>query len=321
MRKCLYCYRPLPEGAEEMHPACARRFFGTATVPALDYTAGQLDRLALQIIQEQTSLTGVQPKLSLHLHEHEGSRRLTIVGLWGGYICKPQTPQFEAMPEMEDATMHLAEAARIEVVPHTLMRMADGTLCYLTRRIDRTPDGQKIAMEDMCQLTERPTEHKYRSSYERIGKAIWKYSSLPRMDATDFFERVLFCWLTGNNDMHLKNFSLFETADGMRLTPAYDLLNAAILNPTDEEELALTLNGRKKRLRKEDFLQSAATLGIGAVVVERLIAKYLRLLPKFETVIQTSFLSDVLKDGYRDLLRERLGRLSAGAGRNTGIRT
>ncbi len=292
-----------------MHAACIKKFFGTTTLPTLDYTTEQLDQLALQIIQDQTSLTGVQPKLSLHLNEYEGSKRLTIVGLWGGYICKPQTSQFELMPEVEDLTMHLAEVARIDVVPHTLMRMADNTLCYLTRRVDRTPAREKIAMEDMCQLTERQTEHKYKSSYERIGKTILQYSSLPKMDVTNFFELVLFSWLTGNNDMHLKNFSLYEAVDKIRLTPAYDLLNAAIINPKDDEELALTLNGRKKKLQREDFIKSAATLGIEKVIVERLINKYVKLLPKFETLIQDSFLSDGLKEKYINLLKERLTRL------------
>ena len=192
------------------------------------------------------------------------------------------------------------------------MRMADNTLCYLTRRIDRTPTGEKIAMEDMCQLTERQTEHKYRSSYERIGKAILKYSSLPKMDVTNFFEIVLFSWLTGNNDMHLKNFSLYETADKIRLAPAYDLLNAAIINPKDDEELALTLNGRKKRLQREDFIKSATTIGIETIIVDRLINKYIKLLPKFDTVIQNSFLSVELKERYAELLKERIDRLSKG---------
>ena len=214
------------------------------------------------------------------------------------------------MPEVEDLTMHLAEVAHIDVVPHTLMRMADNTLCYLTRRIDRTPAGEKIAMEDMCQLTERQTEHKYRSSYERIGKAILKYSSMPKMDVTNFFELVLFSWLTGNNDMHLKNFSLYEAGGKIRLTPAYDLLNAAIINPKDDEELALTLNGRKKKLQREDFITSAVSLGIGSMVAERLINKHTKLLPKFNAVIQGSFLSVGLKDKYAELLKERIGRLS-----------
>ena len=310
MSKCLFCYRPLKTGEKDMHPACCEKFFGTTALPTFDYTIRQLDRLAMQIIENQTSLTGVQPKLSLHLKDHEGSKRLTIVGLWGGYICKPQTSQYKMMPEVEDLTMHLAEAAHINVVPHTLMRMADDSICYLTRRIDRTPSGEKIAMEDMCQLTERQTEYKYKSSYERVGKTILKYSSLPKMDVTNYFEVVLFCWLTGNNDMHLKNFSLYEVADMIRLTPAYDLLNAAIINPKDDEELALTLNGRKKKLQREDFIRSAATLGIENVIVERLINKYIKLLPKFETVIQSSFLSAELKEKYGELLKERLARLS-----------
>lgn len=293
-----------------MHKACIKKFFGVTTLPVLDYTTEQLDRLALKIIQDQTSLTGVQPKLSLHLNKHEGSRRLTIVGLWGAYICKPQTVEYEMMPEVEDLTMHLAEVANIEVVPHTLMRMADDTLCYLTRRVDRTASGEKKAMEDMCQLTERQTEDKYKSSYERIGKAILKYSSLPKMDVTIFFELVLFSWLTGNNDMHLKNFSLYEMGGEIRLTPAYDLLNATLINPKDDEELALTLNGRKKKLKKEDFIQSAITLGIDEVVVDRLINKYVKLLPKFEVVIQNSFISTKLKEKYNSLLRERIDRLS-----------
>lgn len=309
MCNCLYCYHPLREGEKDMHTVCIKKFFGTVDLPILDYTTAQLDQLALKIIQNQTSLTGVQSKLSLHLSEHKDSQRLTIVGLWGGYICKPQTSLYEMMPEVEDLTMHLAEEARIEVVPHTLMRMADDTLCYLTRRIDRNSNGEKIAMEDMCQLTERQTEHKYKSSYEQIGKAILKYSSLPKMDITNFFELILFSWLTGNNDMHLKNFSLYERLGKIRLTPAYDLLNATIINPKDDEELALTLNGRKKKLRREDFIKSAATMGLMEKVVEGLINKYTKLLPKFEAVVQKSFLSTELKEKYLELLKKRLNRL------------
>ncbi|ADV42925.1 HipA domain-containing protein [Bacteroides helcogenes] len=311
MCNCLYCYQPLVNGEKDMHSGCIKKFFGQTEMPALDYTTEHLDELAKQVIQEQTSLTGVQPKLSLYLNRHEGNSRLTIVGLWGGYICKPQTITYEQMPEVEDLTMHLAELARIEVVPHTLMRMADDSLCYLTRRIDRTSNGGKLAMEDMCQLTERLTEHKYKSSYERIGKSVLQYSSVPKMDVTNFFDIVLFSWLTGNNDMHLKNFSLYEPDDNhIRLTPAYDLLNAAIINPKDDEELALTLNGRKKKLKKSDFLKCAESLGIEAVIVNRLINKYMKLLPKFEAMIHCSFLSEELKQKYYELLRERMARLS-----------
>lgn len=309
MCKCLYCYKPLADGEKDFHPACARKFFGEPQAPVLDYTTEQLDELAAKVIQDQTSLTGVQPKLSLHLQKHQGCSRLTIVGLWGGYICKPQTSQYPQMPEVEDLTMHLAEAAKIEVVPHTLMRMADDSLCYLTRRIDRVGE-EKIAMEDTCQLTERMTENKYMSSYERVGKTIASFSTTPKMDVVNFFELVLFCWLTGNNDMHLKNFSLYEPHDSeIRLTPAYDLLNAAIINPKDDEELALTLNGRKKHINRNDFIKAAGTLGIDSNVVERLFAKYQRLKPKFETIIDVSFLGQELKDSYKTLLDNRLKRL------------
>ena len=311
MCRCLYCYRPLEKGEKDFHPECAKKFFGTGKVPILDYTCKDLEQLALQIIKDQTSLTGVQPKLSLHLNEHEGSQRLTIVGLWGNFICKPQTMQFKYMPETEDLTMHLAEVAKIDVVPHTLMRMADGTLCYLTKRIDRDAKGEKMAMEDMCQLTERQTEYKYKSSYERIAKAIAQYSSMPKMDVTNFFETVLFSWITGNNDMHLKNFSLYEPQDGtIRLTPAYDLLNAAILNPKDDEELALTLNGRKKRLKRTDFVAAGETMGIDPKTVDRLIGKYVRLYPRMSEFIGQSFLDEELKNRYNEMLRERISMLN-----------
>ena len=310
MCKCLYCYRPLREGEKDFHPACARKFFGSTDVPDLEYTAEQLDSLALEIIRDSTSLTGVQPKLSLHLTRHSGSSRLTIVGLWGAYICKPQTPHYPELPENEDLTMHLASLAHIAVVPHTLMHMADGSLCYLTRRIDRLGDGSKLPMEDLCQLTGRQTEHKYRSSYERAGKAVMQYSSLPRLDVAGFFETVFFCYLTGNNDMHLKNFSLYEPEDGtVRLMPAYDLLSAAIANPADPEELALTLNGRKRKLGRDDFLAAAKTLGIDPKTVLRLIEKYRRLLPSMEELIKSSFLSTPFQDSYISLIHERLGRL------------
>ena len=311
MNKCLYCYRPLEKREKDFHAKCANRFFGTEKVPVLDYTCEDLERLAIQVIKDQTSLTGVQPKLSLHLNEHEGSQRLTIVGLWGSFICKPQTVQFEWMPETEDLTMHLAELVKIDVVPHTLLRMADNSLCYLTKRIDRTSIGEKVAMEDMCQLTERLTEHKYKSSYERIAKAIVQYSSMPKMDVTNFFEVILFSWITGNNDMHLKNFSLYEPEDGViRLTPAYDMLNAVILNPKDDEELALTLNGKKKKLKRADFISSGMIMGVEQKTVERLFQKYVKLLPKIEEIIDKSFLNDEYKDKYRDLIRERIGRLT-----------
>lgn len=310
MCKCLYCYRPLNAGEVDFHLSCAKKFFGTKKIPSLDYTLEEIDSLASKIIKEQTSLTGVQPKLSLHLNKYEEKSRLTIVGLWGNFIMKPQTKMYLQLPEIEDLTMHLAEEAKIDVVPHTLMKMADNSLCYVTRRIDRTAEGEKIAMEDFCQLTERQTEYKYKSSYEAIGKAILRYSSVPKMDLTNFMEILLFSWIVGNNDMHLKNFSLYEpNEDKFRLTPAYDLLNVAIVNPRDKEELALTLNGKKSKIKTDDFIKAALMLGLPEKVMLNFFTKYHALEKKFIDCIKNSFLSEELKDAYVALILERLKRI------------
>lgn len=309
MCKCLYCYQELEGGQKDFHPHCIRKFFGTKDIPLLQYKHEDLDRLAEQIICAQTSLTGVQPKLSLNLTKHEGCSRLTIVGLWGDYIFKPQTESYGQLPENEDLTMHLAAAAKISVVPHSLIRMADGKLGYIAKRIDRTQKGEKIDMEDMCQLTLHPTEYKYKSSYEQIAKTIVRYSSMPKLDLTNYMQLLLFCFVTGNNDMHLKNFSLYRPSENYRLTPAYDLLNVAIANPKDKEEMALSLSGRKTKLRLHDFLLSAKTMGLDENVVLRLVARLQKTLPQWKILIHHSFLSEEMKTAYENLLVSRLSRL------------
>ena len=309
MSKCLYCYKELREGEVDFHKACSKKFFGVPTAPELPYSLDELDTLAAQVIKSQTTLTGVQAKLSLHLDRHEGSKRLTIVGLWGDFIFKPQTQSYKTLPENEDLTMHLAEIAKIKVVPHTLIRLQDGTLGYLTKRIDRTSEGGKIPMEDMCQLTERQTEYKYKSSYEQIAKVIAKHSYVPLLDLTDFYEQVFFNWLVGNNDMHLKNYSLYAPKGKWVLTPAYDLLNVSMVNPKDTEELALTLNAKKKRIKKSDFVRAMETSGISPKVFDNILAKYRKLLPKFNEIIDLSFLYEEDKDLYKQSIASRLARI------------
>ena len=310
MNRCLYCYKELGEGHKDFHPNCARKFFGTADAPLLEYRREDLDALAAQVIQAQTSLTGVQPKLSLNLLKHEGSNRLTIVGLWGDFIFKPQTDTYPELPENEDLTMHMAEVARIKVVPHSLIRLADSTLGYITHRIDRTKKGEKIDMEDLCQLTLHPTEYKYKSSCEQIAKTIAAYSSMPKLDLVNFMQVLLFSFITGNNDMHLKNFSLYRPKKLYQLTPAYDLLNVAIVNPKDKEELALTLNGKKSHLKLSDFLKASATMGIEENVTMQLIASMKNALPAWAELINNSFLSKDMKDAYLELIDKRIKALS-----------
>ena len=311
MNKCLFCHKELEHGEKDFHAQCSRKFFGTAEVPVMAYTRADMDGLAQQIISAQTTLTGVQPKLSLHLQNHEGNQRLTIVGLWGDYIFKPQTDSYEQLPEIEDLSMHLAEAAKIKTAPHSLIRLADGSLGYLSRRVDRDHKGNKLAMEDMCQLTERQTEYKYRSSYEQIAKAITRFSTTPQLDLVNFYEIVLFSWLTGNNDMHLKNFSLLSVKKGeYRLSPAYDLVNAAIVNLNDKEELALTLNGKKSRILLSDFIEAASKSGISENIINKLNSNFAKCQPKWEALIASSFLSDDLKKAYLELIYERMKRMS-----------
>ena len=309
MCKCLYCYQRLEEGQRDFHPNCARKFFGTKDAPILEYKHDDLNQLAEQVIRAQTSLTGVQPKLSLNLNKHDGCNRLTIVGLWGDYIFKPQTEAYPQLPENEDLTMHLAEAAKIKVVPHSLIRLSDGKLGYITKRIDRTKNGEKIDMEDMCQLTLHPTEYKYKSSYEQIARTITKYSSTPELDLTNYMQLLLYCFVTGNNDMHLKNFSLYCPEKDYLLAPAYDLLNTTIVNPKDKEELALPLSGRKTKLRVADFLNTARTIGLEESVVLRLIKGLQKALPKWQVLIQSSFLDENMKKAYQELIMSRLSRL------------
>lgn len=309
MCKCLYCYRELEEGQRDFHPQCARKFFGMLEAPLLEYRHEDLDQLAEQIIRAQTSLTGVQPKLSLNLSKHEGCSRLTIVGLWGDYIFKPQTDMYPQLPENEDLTMHLAEVIKIRVVPHSLIRLADGKLGYITKRIDRTNKGDKIDMEDMCQLTLHPTEYKYKGSHEQIAKVIKQHCDMPKLDLTNYMQVLLFCFVTGNNDMHLKNFSLYRPSNGYQLSPAYDLINVAIANPEDKEELALSLSGKKSNLKLNDFLRSATTMGLEANVVLRLIDNMRKAIPKWTSLIHGSFLSEDMKDRYEQIIMSRINRL------------
>lgn len=312
MAVCLFCYGELTVGEKDFHKRCSQKIFGTSCPPELPYTRENLTDLARQVIRSQTTLTGVQAKLSLDILK--GGRnevdRFTIVGLWGRYILKPPTERFAHLPELEDLTMHLAELARIRVVPHSLIRFADGELCYITRRIDRTSQGEKLPMEDMCQLTGRLTEHKYKGSYEQIDKTIRRFSATPLLDQVNFWEQVVFSWITGNADMHLKNFSLYSEVPGKHLlTPAYDMLSTALVMPEDNEELALTLNGKKRKIRKEDFIASMQTAGLGDKVIENILHKFRKSQNVWFAYVDRSFLPQEMKEEYKGIIRDRISQL------------
>lgn len=313
MQRCLYCYQLLDEVQADFHPPCSKKIFGTVTPPLLPYDKADIESLALEIIRSRVTITGVQPKLSVDLeNEKNGKKRFTIVGLWGRYILKPQTEQYAHLPENEDLTMHLAALAKIKTVPHSLIRFKDGTLAYITQRIDRDKKGGKIPMEDMCQLTEKLTEQKYKGSHEQIAKKIVEYSAHPVLDLINYFEVLLFCYLTGNADMHLKNFSLYKgTGKTYTLAPAYDLLSTKLVIPEDNEELALTLNGKKRKLKKADFDRLLKTFKVDEKAIENVYEKFRRVLPQWYTFIDISFMPVQMKEEYKQLIQKRSSILDA----------
>ena len=306
MQRCLYCYQPLEQGQTDFHPQCSKKLFGTTTPPELPYTKDDIESLALEVVRSQVTVTGVQPKLSVDLEkEANGKKRFTIVGLWGKYILKPQTELYVNLPENEDLTMHLATMVNIKTVPHSLIRFKDGSLAYITKRIDRDKKKGKIPMEDMCQLTEKLTEQKYKGSHEQIAKIIMLHSAYPVLDLLTYFEVLLFCYLTGNADMHLKNFSLYKPANEYILAPAYDLLSTKLVLPDDKDELALTLNARKRKLKKSDFNHLLNTYKIDEKVIENIYEKYRKIVPQWLNFIDTSFLPQQMKEEYKSIIIKR----------------
>jgi serine/threonine-protein kinase HipA len=214
------------------------------------------------------------------------------------------------LPELEDCTMKMAAVCGLKTVPHTLFPLQDGTLCYLTKRVDRTRTGMRH-MEDMCQLTERLTEDKYKGSHEQIAKALVKYSDAPLLDVTNFYEYVVFSYLTGNADMHLKNFSLLETDERGKymLSPAYDMLSTALVNKADTEELALTLNGKKSKLKYEDFLAAYKLSNLSQKLLDKTFENFYYCRHEMLEVVHKSFLAQDLKNDFEVLLLDKYKRL------------
>ncbi len=312
-KKCLYCYNPLlANSVDDFHEQCSVMFFGTKEPPTFEHSLKQMAELAKNVVERSVAVPGVQPKLSLSLINdtmQDGNKgRLTVVGALGGnYIFKPSSDQFPEMPENEHLTMRIAEAFNIKTVPSSLIRLQSGELSYITKRIDRTSSGEKIHMLDMFQITE--AFDKYKSSMEKIGKALNEYSDNTLLDKVYFLEIAIFSFLTGNNDMHLKNFSMINTGEKWTLAPAYDLLNVAIINPEDTEELALTLEGKKKKLKWEHFQRLGIQLDLNEKQLKGIAKRFKKNKPIAIEWINNSFLTQDLKDKYKALLEERYATL------------
>ncbi len=319
-RICGYCYGPLDDEGSFFHEKCSRKFFGSRIPPSLPNTDRDINHLAEEAVKSRTTVPGVQTKLSLHLEKSRGgSSRLTIVGLWGAYILKPPVEEYPLLPEIEDMTMHLATIAGIETVPHALMPIGDGGLAYITKRVDRlrVKTGRKMElakrhMEDLCQLAEKPAEYKYIGSMELMSKLIKRYSSNPGYDLTSFFDLVLFSFLVGNGDMHLKNVSLIYDHHGdIKLAPAYDLLSTRLIIPekADPEEMALPVNGKKSRLKRSDFESLAKTSGLNEKQTLNSFERITGKIPEMIDLVGKGFLPSEKAAEFSQLIQTRAKRL------------
>jgi serine/threonine-protein kinase HipA len=284
------------------------KVFGTKELPIIDLDEKSIEELARHRVDLSYTVPGVQKKISLGLSKNH-ERKLTLVDYPSGFILKSQVKgEGDDFPEGENLTMCLAECCGIRVVPHGLLYLKDGSRAYITRRIDRV-DGKAIAMEDFCQLSGRLTEDKYHSSYEQCKKVIAKFSDSKKADLSQFVYLLLFCYLTGNSDMHLKNFSLIENNGVYSLSAAYDLLPVNVVFPSDKEEIALTLHGKKKNVTKNDFIKFASSEdpreNLEAKEVVRMMKKLISFIPKMFELIDHSSLSEKHKEEFKALILER----------------
>lgn len=314
---CLCCGKPLNTSAAsgQWHKKCIKSFFGTTNLPDIDVSNEVLNQLAIDSTSKGFTVPGVQKKLSLHLTEGD-SPRLTLVNYPTGYILKPQTEEYPALPEMEYLVMQLAQATGIKTVPFALIRMSSqaSAFAYITKRIDRVAGRTPgmLAMEDFCQLDGRLTEDKYRGSYERCGKVIERYSARPGLDLSELFIRVTFSFAVGNSDMHLKNFSLIETDIGTGeyvMSAAYDMLSTNVILPTDREQFALTMNGKKQHIRRNDFLHFGEAIGLQRNSAEKMLEKVVKCEDRYLEMCDNSYLPDGMKEQLKALIRERMSVL------------
>ncbi len=306
---CMICYQTIKSGS--YHETCSKKLFGSTRPPHLEDVDHLIESAAAKFLAKRIVITGVQRKLSLHLSA-KNSDRFTILGALGGnYILKPQSFEYPGLPENEAATMQMASLFGIQTALSGLVRLKDGSCAYITKRFDRR-GKKKLALEDFCQLTETPTEQKYRSSYEKVARTIEKYSHFPGDDKLRLLESLLFCFVTGNADMHLKNYSLLRNQNGkIMLSPAYDLLSTRLVLSAkeDSEEMALTLVGKRSRFKETDFADFANRLKIPKNVYDSVLARLFKCHASFIDLIERSFLPIDLKATYKDLIASRLDRL------------
>lgn len=283
-----------------MNKESLQKTFGTSQCPIIDFGLHDLSQQA-QDVTGKLSISGVQPKLSVKFDKRKNALISTASG--GEYLLKPQTSAFPNVPENEQCCMDIAEEIGIDVPAHCLVPLKDKSLAYVVKRFDRK-NGLKIHQEDFGQILEK--EDKYTGSVEQIGRKLKEISAVPGLDVQLFFERVVFYFLIGNGDAHFKNYSIAYQDDGqIRLTPAYDIVCSKLVIPRGEDS-ALTVNGKKDKLKRKDFDTLADYFGIPLKV------RYDQLVGKFkliEKMIRSSMLDRDKQEQFIKIVKERFGRL------------
>jgi len=272
-------------------------------------------RLEAIIHAAKMSIQGVQPKLIVTLNVKAG--QFEIVDRGGRYIIKPQHEHFPELPENEAVTMHMAEQAGIEVPVHGLIHCQDGSMSYFIRRFDRAGHGRKLATEDFAQLSNLDRETKYSSSMEHVMEVIERYSTFPVIEKVKLLKRCLFNYLVGNEDMHLKNFSLITRDNKVELAPAYDFLSTTVAylaigkKNTDLEETALPIRGIKKKLTRALWIDYFARerLQLNDHIIADALHELGAALPEWRKLLDICYLSDSQKQLYHDLLTHRSQQL------------
>ncbi len=258
---------------------------------------------------DKISIQGVQPKLSAKLNTKNNGFELADVG--GTYILKPQNSLYPELPENEDLSMRLAEGL-IEVPLHGLLHCIDGRFTYFVKRFDRMGHGHKIPVEDFAQLAGLNRDTKYNYSMEKLIPIIEQYCTFPVIEKSKLFTRVIFNYLIGNEDMHLKNFSLITRNKIIQLAPAYDFINTSIALGNPKEQIALPLNGKKNNLTRKDIIDyyGMQKLGLNAVIITKIFTRFKASIPRWHHLIDISFLSDGAKKNYKTLLNTRFKTLN-----------
>jgi serine/threonine-protein kinase HipA len=303
MNRCPITYEPC---GEQRYSQRGLKLLSPKLKDLQDFPYNKSEQLKEAVARAtKMSIQGVQPKLSARLNA--ATEVFEIADQGGTFIIKPQNDLYEELPENEDVTMRMAAAIGIETPLHGMLYSKDGSRSYFIKRFDRLPKKRKVAVEDFAQLTGATRETKYSSSMEKVAAVIEQFCTFPLLEKERFFRLTVFNFLIGNEDMHLKNFSLIRRNDKVELSPAYDLLNTTIVLRKPQEELALTLAGKKSKMTRENLVDyfGKERLGLVAIRIEKILLEIKSQKESWNELLDRSFLSDEMKAKYKELLSQR----------------